>query len=259
MAKEQDAKFEGRVDLAELERLRSETMRRISEAGIDLDKSGAVLYNGWSTLSERTLYVMGLNPGGDEKDHLDNTIRKSLIERCWQYSAYEAECWGSFCRGKSPHQMRVKRLCAMFGCSPVDVFAANAIFVRTCNSRRIDPSLWAKCWPIHQWFLSVVKPKVVLCLGNGEGLSPFSLLRQACENPDFVKIDGGFRNGRWFRARVPAVGGADTVVVGVPHPSRFPISPRLEEFCTNLSGEASLNSGYVSGPSNDISKGFDLR
>jgi hypothetical protein len=185
---------------------------------------------------------MGLNPGGQEKDHLENTIRKSLAERCWQHSAYEAECWGNFTKGKSPHQMRVKKLCEMFGYSSADVFAANAIFVRTCDSRGLDASLWQKCWPIHQWFLSIVKPKVVVCLGNGEALSPFSLLWQACERPTITNIGASFRDGRWFRAKIRADSGVDTEVVGVPHPSRYPISSRLEKFCAGLSQRVSAAS-----------------
>jgi hypothetical protein len=58
---------------------------------------------------------MGLNPGGDEEVHRHLTIRNSLENRCWQYSAYEAEQWewgGSILEaGQHPHQQRVWSLC----------------------------------------------------------------------------------------------------------------------------------------------------
>lgn len=157
--------------------------------GKDAEKSGAVLYNGWSTLRlSHGLYIMGFNPGGNP-----DTIKKSIIETLEEiredYCSYKDECWHKSCRedcrdanhcGKSRHQTRVTELAKILGCNIRDVFAANAIFIRSNNQDSLAEklSLFENCWPIHQMFLSIVQPRTILCLGNGEGSSAFSLLRQ---------------------------------------------------------------------------------
>src|ERR1700722_9591275 len=76
-----------------MEGLRAETIRRLEKAGVDTDDSGSVLYTGWSTLCKGPIYLMGLNPGGKQETHASCTIRRSIEERGWKYSAYEDECW----------------------------------------------------------------------------------------------------------------------------------------------------------------------
>jgi hypothetical protein len=224
----------GTNEPATIERLRAETLERMQDAGINLEASGAVLYSGWSTLRAGSLYIMGLNPGGGASDHRSHTIRKSIIERGWHYSAYVNECWGTSSVGKSIHQRRVQSLCCHSWHQPSQVFAANAIFYRSSDSTTLNYSMWRNCWIIHQWFLSIVRPKVVFCLGNGQVWSPFGFLAQVAKPCVIQEIGSGFRDGRVFRGRLVPEQEFECTVIGVPHPSRFPVSSPLEAFIKGL-------------------------
>jgi hypothetical protein len=49
-----------------------------------------------------------------------------------------------------------------------DVFGANAILRRSEDARGISASLWPSGWKVHLWFLSVVQPNLIICLGNDQ-------------------------------------------------------------------------------------------
>jgi hypothetical protein len=148
--------------------------------GDDSNKSGGVLYNGWDTLRPSNgLYTMGFNPGGDP-DRIEPSVVKSLEELKDNHCSYEDECWGKSCLkncrnqdhfGNSPHQKRVKDLAEILGYDIRKVFAANGIFIRSKQQSDLQDDSWElfkRCWPVHELFLSIVQPKIILCLGNGE-------------------------------------------------------------------------------------------
>jgi hypothetical protein len=130
--------------------------------GQDANGSGAVLYNGWSSLRPGLLYLMGLNPGGSS-EKIKETVLQSIDPWKENYCSYTDECWNRThpatcdlieCRGESRHQRGVRALVDTF-CLEIgikDVFAANAIFTRTMDqySLRGPCELWDKCWPVHQ-------------------------------------------------------------------------------------------------------------
>lgn len=82
------------------------------------------------------------------------------------------------------------------------MFAVNAIFVRSKGQRDLDEKekLFDKCWPIHQTFLSIVQPTIVLFLGNGDD-SAFAYLRKkvAPDEKRYGRVKEYGRNisGRW--------------------------------------------------------------
>jgi hypothetical protein len=157
--------------------------------GEDANRSGAVLYNGWSSVRPGLLYLMGLNPGGDP-DTIRETVLESIDSMKDDHCAYTDECWIRThlpecdlekCKGKSRHQRGVCALVDTF-CPEIsikDVFATNAVFLRSKNQYSLKGpwELWEKCWLVHRLLLSIVRPKLILCLGNSDGLSAFSLLR----------------------------------------------------------------------------------
>jgi len=139
----------------------------------------------------------------------------------------------------------------LFG-SPLrqQVFSANALFFRSVKgSSDIGnvAELWKRCWPVHQYFLSVVRPRVILCLGNGD-VSSFSLVRAKCISTPAVGWCGveSSRDGKWFRGELPVpekaseptlpekAGELRCVVVGAPHPSWFPVTDRFKAFLRDL-------------------------
>lgn len=220
-------------------KLKKDTFEKVREhLKDDADKPGAVLYNGWSTLCKGDLYIMGFNPGGDEKEP---TVIQTLNDRPDDYCDYNDGDWGNG-KGNAPHQQRVKRLLEKLRnedkeaiCS---VFAANAIFIRSTKASDLpDPQdLWKKHWPIHQYFLAIVRPKVIICLGNGDRLSSFSLLRAVNEiSRKYSFCDEqskSFRGGKYFAARFLLADNEshECTVVGIPHPSRFDFPKNLVEF-----------------------------
>jgi hypothetical protein len=204
----------------------------------DIDsRSGCILYNGWRTLTPGRLYVIGFNPGGEEK-HGENIIESLFDSRLEMpnFSSYDPgqDRWGW--RGKEmpigwdhPHQNRVRELVAILGVDDIsDVFSANAIFARSVNQASLvnSQALWEKCWPLHEFFLSIVHPKILLCLGHGPE-SSYSLMRVVVRAEQVVIGQGRGKALKMFRGRIELGSyGAldDCVIIGVPHPSRYPIA-----------------------------------
>ena len=194
--------------------------------GDDSNKSGDVLYNGWDTLRPSNgLYIMGFNPGGDPTQ-IETSVVESLEKLNDNHCSYKDECWRKSCPdcqnkehfGQSRHQSRVKQLAQVLGCNNIrEAFAANAIFIRGNPQESLE--IFKKCWPIHELFLSIVKPKVILCLGNGEVMSSFALLREKLAlKPDQIRSHGQVKV---FSSAI-AVSGGETInshVIGVRHPS----------------------------------------
>lgn len=187
--------------------------------GDDAEKSGAVLYNGWNTLcSKNGLYIMGFNPGGDP-NKITTSVTESLEELRDKYCSYWDECWRKSCpddcikhRGESRHQERVRSLAEILGFDIRETVAVNAVFLRSKTQNDLNASwdIFEKCWLVHEKVLSIVRPKIILCLGNGEPRSAFAFLRKKVSpntqpNSDRVKS---------FVSEV-----MKCFVIGVRHPS----------------------------------------
>lgn len=162
-----------------------EVLRRAMEMLAPIaDRSGGVLYSGRSTLVRGNLYVMGLNPGGrTEGAGAENgTIGESLRNTPEVWSSYADEAYG---QGGKPSllQTRIRTVFEALGADPRQTFATNAVFTRSRNAAELADAndgawdlWWKHCWPVHQLFLHVVRPRVIVCLGNGPG-SAFEMLR----------------------------------------------------------------------------------
>jgi len=233
----------------------------LKEIGADLERwhgeSGGVFYSGRSTLKQGDFYLMGLNPGGNpDKIHvsINESLKQWKGEKDPNWSAYIDENWVSDeeddkdKKGNARHQVRVRDFCERLLRKDVrTIFSANALFVRTSkeahlrNKRPEDYRLLHDdSWKVHQRVLSIVRPKIVVCLGNGPN-SSFAKLRewlnvlpQDVKDPHFPNPKRG-RNFyiRWFDKPTKPESGQETNsfdfrVVGVPHPSWFDL--RSEEF-----------------------------
>ncbi|MBA5869808.1 MAG: hypothetical protein GDA68_07390 [Nitrospira sp. CR2.1] len=215
------------------------------------DESGQVFYSGRQTLEGKNgFYLMGLNPGGDpcDPDLKSKTIEKSLagwLGKAPGWSEYLDEYWGKKKSdpkyekpGNSRHQKRVMSFCTNCLDEPVrNVFSANAIFKRTRKGDHLPKgtSLEHVCWRVHQQLFLKVRPKYIICLGQGPD-SSFDRLKSekclavadSCEKA--LKMPKGTRNFyiRWFEAakiQNPLPGLERLVrVIGVPHPSWFDLS-----------------------------------
>lgn len=200
-------------------------------------QSGGILYSSLSTLRRGTLYLMGLNPGGDPID-IRETIGediKKLTNRPSNWSAYTDEPWGAD-SGERPHQKRVVEICRLLGQDVREVFATNAIFVRTPDAAALKNrynELKDRCFKVHQYFLSIVRPKTIICLGNGS-FSSFSILKEWLNVREHHNYGRSFRDGKWFDSTIrlehlPYLQ-FRCRIIGLPHPSRFAPSEMLSEF-----------------------------
>jgi len=202
------------------------------------DCSGSVLYSGLDTLTAADFYFIGLNPGDSSGEDrlIDHTIHPA------NWSAYTCQCWQRGCneddcahksggkvleRYATRHQRRVQQLARSLGQSPEQIFATNCIFVRSpstrelmkdAESRKKAYELWNCCWPVHAKFLSEVKPKLVVCLGNGTEFTSFGLLHRKSNTPEILESGSTFRDGRYFKAQFN-LGFDEPWIYGVPHPS----------------------------------------
>jgi hypothetical protein len=221
--------------------------------GTFADLGGEVFSSGLNALKKGDLYVMGLNPGGGDAYP---SIREHVLNWKWdRYSAFTDQCWNSTCwnrdcygtqeivhcgceRGTEQTQRNqrrvIERTLEAIGSPEADVasvFATNAIFAKSKKADTFQSETgwsledaWRKCSPLHKYFLSIVRPKVIVCFGYGRYDTAYSMAQSLCESvseehvyrqPEW-KID----NFRWITECLNFNGEREPVlIVAVRHPS----------------------------------------
>lgn len=185
------------------------------------DESGKVFYSGRSAFCRSaTLYVLGVNPGGDPSDYLDETVgshtNRVLNELPEDWSAYRDEKWEGAQPGTYGMAPRVLHLFKQLDLDPGAVPASNLIFVRSRREsyiRERQSDLTNLCWPFHARVIQALQPRVVLCLGGTAGKCVRDKLKANRLVDEFVE-----QNRRGWRSQ--AFDGNDDVrVVVATHPS----------------------------------------
>jgi hypothetical protein len=204
-------------------------------------KGGEVLMTGIDSLRPGPFYMLGLNPGlGSNTSTLDQVTRWNLVD----FSAYNHQCWNAVCwdkdsfgrqdtlttcthdRGGRPHQQTVRRIVANIlpeKTALESIVATNAIFAASLRAQTFLKDTgytleqaWELCWPVHQFMLGIVRPKVIFCWGYGETHSAFAFLR-AKSRTHRVTRGPGYKA---FDAEFELESGAlMPLVIGVFHPS----------------------------------------
>ncbi len=141
-------------------------------------RSGKVLYSGRIAFrTQFSLYVIGVNPGGDPQNHQNETVanhtKKVLTYHPENWSAYRDEPWEGRLPGTYGMAPRVLHLFRRLGLNPGEVPSSNLIFVRSCREEKIDRqemlSLSELCWPFHAFVIESLQPRLILCLGGTVG------------------------------------------------------------------------------------------
>jgi hypothetical protein len=217
-------------------------------------RSGGVMLSGVDTLRPGSAYIMGLNPGGNPAaPGYERSIFDSIHDRR-DFSCYTDECWQSKCAGPAgqcehlngrkvkaeflvKHQRNAIAIATALGLDITDIFSANAIFARSTRLATLKEQTghdleewWAACWKVHQQFLAIVRPKVIISLGYGTNSSAFGLLWREAKQPEYRRIGEHSRRGGWtFDAEFPLPNGSklSTAIIGVPHPSYMMVGPEL--------------------------------
>lgn len=177
---------------------------------------------------------IGTNPGGDENDHQD-AKRKGYQQMRYQshnFNAWLDEAWRGSLPGQRPNQRSVQQVFkAMYGNEHWEKVLRNtACFevspFRTPEIKAMPPEAWNAAIPWFQKVLEHVKPRLIICNGNGEGLSPWSILGQiyslAHKNRTHVEGVASIK-----QAVIQYGILKDTKIVALPHLSRFGRSERL--------------------------------
>lgn len=142
-----------------------------------LARSGKVFYSGRRSFQNQTsLYILGVNPGGDPEDLAEETISNhtdcvaNIAPPDW--SAYRDEIWKRKAPGKHGMQPRLLHMFKMLGLNPGTVPASNLVFVRSRRTGHLADDftgLANLCWPFHECVIENLKPKTILCLGHVAG------------------------------------------------------------------------------------------
>lgn len=210
---------------------------------------GQILYSGIDTLARtESYYFLGFNPAADKTNPvLRDLMRVDSELGRMKWSAYTEQCWmcEGMCdpatcsrTGESKHQKNVQRIMCELGLKPEGTFATNLVFVESRDIRNLKTDLRldfegcvAACWQVHKRLLAEIRPKFIVCLGNGKGKrqSAFGFLREKAMRPK--NFPDEFADDPRYRKKFVAtfdLGGGDaleTTVVGVKHPS-YQMSPR---------------------------------
>ena len=149
--------------------------------------------NPYHTLKRGRFYLMGLNPGGGDKDRAGKPIHYD-DETPARWQGMKAEYPYGKWRDDDKKTQLQERVCILIEeiqrclgektIGTEHVFSANLYFIRTPGEKPLNLLLKRfannlNCWPIHQEFLSKVCPHTVITFG----LSTFWKVSQHLEPP----------------------------------------------------------------------------
>ena len=141
------------------------------------NRCGRVFYSGRSAFdSPSQLYILGINPGGDPRNHKAETV-SSHTEwiRCTapeNWSAYRDESWEGCRPGRAKVQLRVLHLIQELGLDPGKVPASNVVFQRSKSKPRPKEKfelLASECWPFHEAVIRDLEVRVILYFRGANG------------------------------------------------------------------------------------------
>ena len=193
------------------------------------------------TLRQGAVYIVSLNPGGDpstipsqrEGMPLDHPQRASSRD---DWSKLLDESWGTNYQASVRHLARSVLPGGERGLR--EAFCTNALFMRGPIKSGVDArGLWEVCRPWHLAWLEVVRPSAILCLGNGEGASPYAWFRGLLDTTKPLPSEAAYNNFA-VKACTGKLDFRPVTVVGTPHPAHWsasaPKSVRAVEYVRRL-------------------------
>ena len=149
------------------------------ETGLE-DESGSIIYSGDSTLRKGNFYFLGTNPGGNRLDYSDTILNQVMLSN--ETNEYIEGNWGN-----KEHQETIKSVFRELDINLEETFSTNTSFIRSpgeqkyksrspINKEDLKQAAKAKkqlkkdgretFWPIQEYFLSIVKPKLIIANGS---------------------------------------------------------------------------------------------
>jgi hypothetical protein len=213
------------------QKFRDALLQRLRNAKID-DWQGKVLYSSVNTLKKGPVYLlMGYNPGGDPtKEPL--TLAEHITQSPEDCNEYLDAAWmpggRRYAPGQAPLQKRVRWLLAQLGLQPREVCAINLVFKRSISltdlgSKRDRQRLADLCWPIHDWILGIVQPRVIICIGT----EAFNYIRERGQLRSVSEFPSG--HGDWMCCETTVrLGNITCQLVSLPHLARYAVTSHPE-------------------------------
>jgi len=208
-----------------------------------LKDSGHVLYSSAETLCPGKIYLLGHNPGGSPEGREDESIENSLHNlAAKKTNEYLDDSWNDKPPGEAVLQKRVCWLLEQLNMDVREVCASNLIFSRSVDAKNSNFKDMANlCWPVHEYILNIVRPRMIITFGNSDSESPFSFLKEKLgvfpDPPSHLEIlshgsGHGSGNDEWkckafyTSNRTTHINRYAVIccVVGLPHLSRYAVN-----------------------------------
>ena len=175
-----------------------------------------------TTLRRNRVYVVALNPGG-----IDTEVGPFYTESMasWNsnrlgWNAYYDEFWGRN-NTFSQHQVNIREILSKLRGMSLEeatrqTFATNLYFYKCHDQAELAkyPPELIDCWKYHEKFLEIVRPGIVLCVGDGPASSFAEFHKRLGKD---AKIEDEKVSQRRY---VRGFKTEDKVVLGIPHLSR---------------------------------------
>ena len=169
---------------------------------------------------------VGINPGGDERSNSREDIGKGPAYDDPNFNAWLDERWQSNKPpGKDIHQLSAQRVFKiLYGNDWEKVFrntpCFNATPFRTPNINQLPREAWEASIPWFQHVIEHLKPKLIICNGNGEDQSPWSVICSIYSIGEMTKtpIQNKISIKQGIIQSAPL---KDTRILALPHLRRF--------------------------------------
>ena len=160
---------------------------------------------------------VSINPGGNKPHPEQDQIAPY---RDSKYNAWLDEDWGQGPGGSKHQKLAVKVFDALYGTCGKSILRDTSCFpvapFRTPRASKLPPCAWevAKCW--FRQVLAHLAPRVVLCNGNGESRSPWSVLREGFDVEVLPSAPLG-ANANLKRGEISSGDLRGTKILAIPH------------------------------------------
>lgn len=192
------------------------------------NEEGYLFNSSIETLKKGDIYILGLNPGGKifggennklltNLENLFNEKNNNFLDEYWKCEKLEL---------KNPFQKRIDVLFKKLGKNLRCICSSNLIFIRSKSQYEIYKEFnnYAEiCWEVHKEILNIVKPNVILCIGNGEDISSYSFIKKLYKYNSETKLESGRKNWKIKLIHIELNGNKITVI-GLPHLSWYNIN-----------------------------------
>lgn len=203
--------------------LKKELESIFSSNELDLLSSDIIYSDTSKTLKSGNYYFIGFNPGGNQDPNI--TLRDAIQNLDRDHNIYLVPYRQHLTSGKLEKlQKRFQKLFEVLEIDPHSVFCTNLIFEASRNISELEniPYKFNVFWKAHLKFLEIIKPKVIICNGNGS-ISSYSYLKSRFKNSlNFEENDFFAGHAKWKIKYCRVVNNKDQyLLIGLPHLSYY--------------------------------------